>query len=860
MTRRGTILLLFTLSGVSALLYQIVWIRLLSHLLGGTSFAIAGVLAAFMAGLAAGSRFFGARSDRSDRPLRDYAVLEGGIALLGALTPLWIRLLTPGYVTAIQSAPDALDSLIRIAVAAVVVFPPTFLMGGTLPVLSRYFVHDPRRIGRGLGLLYALNTLGAVAGAFLAGFVLVEAVGLAGTIALAALGNALIAFGSLVVDRAVSRTARESARAVESPAGPPPGDARARPPAPELGASTLAVVFALSGFAALGFEVHWTRALHHFLGNSTYAYSAMLSTFLLGLSAGGWLGGQWADRARSPARALAWVLTGSGVAVLLTVPAIWGVLPRWSGDAFLTPSDVGWHEFVLRRFVVAFAVMIVPTTLLGATFPLVNRIGIASVSRLGRSVGFFYFANTVGAIAGSLAAGFVLLPLLGPKIALVATAYLSTALGVVVFARTPSAPRRDAAIAAGVLGVCLVAFPVWQGAGRTLLADTQTPGDRVLFDAEDPIASTRVYEKPGGERDVAVDGHRIGGTALPLLRKQKVLAHLPLVLVPEARSALAVGLGSGVTLGTLAMYDELEQITCAEIVPAVAEAAELFAEWNGNVLRDPRVVVEVTDGIQLLLTTTDRFDVISSDSKINPHYVGNAPLLSRDYYDLCRERLTERGVMVQWLPLHLPASEIQTIVRSFGDAFPHSAIFWHYPFNIVQAGSRAPIVIDMDRARRFAESDALRSEYEFLQLNQPAALASTWIAGGERLQEIAGDGPRNTWMRPRLEFTILREHLRKATALHEDDNLRWLLRARDQSPPVSGAYDADELRRFLVSSGRLLAGYAAGGGIGYLDTGRSHFVEGLRDNPDDWRLRRIVEVLDQGRADRAAGSLGTATP
>jgi spermidine synthase len=239
--------------------------------------------------------------------------------------------------------------------------------------------------------------------------------------------------------------------------------------------------------------------------------------------------------------------------------------------------------------------------------------------------------------------------------------------------------------------------------------------------------------------------------------------------------------------------------------------------------------------------------VISSDSKINPHYVGNAPLLSYDYYALCRDRLTEAGVMVQWIPLHLPASELQSIVRSFCDAFPHTALFWHYPFNIIQAGSLAPIVVDMDRARRFAASETLGAEYAFLQLNQPAALASTWIASDEGLRAAVGAGPVNTWMRPRLEFTIIRAHLAKATSLHEDDNLRWLLSARAGSPPVKGAYDAETLRRFVRSSEKLLAGYAAGGGIGYVHTGRSHFAEGLRQNPDDWRLRLILEVLDRGR-------------
>lgn len=855
MGRRILIILLFSASGIAALLYQFVWIRMLSHLLGGTSLAISSVLAVFMGGLALGSRFFGHRGDSVRRPLRLYAWLEVGIGVLGALVPVLILAIPPLYVWLARSLPAAIP-LVRILVAVVLLLPPTFLMGGTLPVLSRFVVRNADRLGRSLGILYAANTAGAVLGAFLAGFVLVEALGLLACTALAVAVNLVIALAVFVVDRGEG----DAPPVAASP--PTAASPRAAQPAPgsqpsELGGRALALAFGLSGFAALGYEIHWTRALQHFLGNSTYAFSAMLTTFLLGLSGGGWVGGWLADRVSERARWLGWVQVGVGLAVAATVPLIWNVLPRLAGEAFLTPTGVDWNTFLLRRFLIAFLVISPPTFLIGMTFPIVNRIGVREMSRLGHGVGTLYFANTVGAILGSLAAGFLVLPLLGPKGGILATACLSAAIGVGIhFARKrrPVAKtgrdhaRFERQLAAGLLAVLiLIAVPL-ERSGRGIYADTQESGDQVLFDAEDPIAATRVYEKPNGDRHIAVDGHRIGGSAIGMLRKEQVLAHLPLLLVPKAERVLAVGMGSGITLGSLSMYEEIRSLTCVEIVPSVRKGAEFFDRFNQNVFQDPRLTVEIEDGVQFLLTTRDRFDIISSDSKINPHYVGNAPLLALDYYELCRDRLTDDGVMVQWLPLHLPESIMRMVTRSFVDAFPHSAVFWHYPYNVIQVGSRSPITMDMDRARAFAANERLASELASLQLENPEATASLFVTSDEALRAALGEGAINTWMRPQLEFQVIRDHLTRSIPAHEDANLRWLLAARQRDAVrLRGDYDQDTLQRFVDSSGKLLQGYAAGGGTAQVLTGRLAFEEGLKRNPADWRLRHLLDALNRSR-------------
>ncbi len=846
----GLVVLLFFLSGASGLISELVWIKLLSQLLGGTTFAISAVLAAFMGGLALGSWRFGPRADRDPQPLRLYARLELAVAAASLAVPLLLVAVRPLYIVLARAVPEPGTSLVRILVAAALVLPPTFFMGGTLPVLGRFLVRRGDRLGRGLGLLYAVNTLGAVAGAFLTGFVLIPALGLLPCVALAVAGNLVAGGAALLLAR---RWHAADAPGAAAAAGAPDGTPAAAAP-PELDGRLLAALFAVTGFAALGCELYWTRALHHFLGNTTYAFSAMLTTYLFGLAAGGWLGGRLADRVASPARLLGWTVLAAAAAFLASVPLIWNWLPTLEGSAWLSAPQQGWHSYLLKRFLASAAVMVVPTLLSGMTFPLVNRIGIASLSRLGLGVGRLYAANTAGAIAGSLAAGFLVLPLLGARRALLATALLSGASGVTVLV---AARRRRGGAAVWPAVVALAALvllaPALDRRARVLLSDSQAAGDAVLFSREDPTAETRVYRKPNGELHMSVDGRHIGGTEPGIVRKEKILAHLPVALTPRARSVLAVGLGSGITLGALGLYAEVERLTCVEIVPSVVEGARLFAAANRDVLDDPRLRLVVGDGVQYLLTTRERFDVISSDSKLNPEFVGNSAILAREYYELCRDRLTERGVMIQWTVTHLPATETRIVTRTFIEAFPYAELFWIDPSNVILVGSRAPIALDADRWAERLRAPAVRADLESQLLDDLAVTASYRVAGRPELAAALGAGPVNSWLRPVIEFQTVREFQLKPLAYHEGDNLRWLRGLWSDRPlPVTGAADAARLARFRVSTGRYLEAHSLGTGLERLGPGRAALAAGLAANPDDTRLARLLELLpDEAAAARA---------
>jgi spermidine synthase len=855
------VLLLFTLSGVSSLVYQIVWIRALSHLLGGTSYAISTVLAAFMGGLALGSRFYGDRADRCERPLALYAKLEFGIAALGGLVFLVVRALPPAYAAVAGDLPTPVLGFVRVLIAMALLLPPTFLMGGTLPVLSRFVVTRRDRLGRGLGLLYAVNTFGAVLGSFLAGFVLIGSLGLAGSTVLAVVLNLAIGAAVWIIDRGVSPLAADAdyAEAMLADVGPATEEKKekkAKKPRsihkeePELDWLPLALIFALSGFASLGYELYWTRALQHFLGNSTFAFSAMLTTFLLGLAGGGWLGGRAADRVASPARLLAWVQLGVGATGLATVLLLWGWLPGAKSIIWLNDRQLVWSAYLMRRFAVAFAVMALPTFLIGMTFPLVNRIGIRSLSKLGQGVGSLYFVNTLGAIAGSLAAGFLLLPLLGAKTALVVTALLSALLGLVLHMSRRHRGALEPWLVTALFIVMVVLSPRIIRGGAEFLADTQTAEDQLLFQQEDHAAETRVYRKGTGDLHMSVDGHHIGGTEVAILRKEKILAHLPMILRPDAKHTLSVGLGSGITLGTLALYDELETLSVVEIVPGVVKGARFFGKANARVMNDPRLDLHTGDGVQYLLTTKRRYDIISSDSKLNPEYAGNAPLLSTDYYRLCRDRLAEDGVMVQWLACHLPHEDIAVIARSFAQVFEHVGVYWYDPYNLIFAGSSSPLLFDADAARDFASREKILADLEPLQLDELHVASTLWVCDRNGLLANLGEGIVNSWRRPTIEFSMGRNFRAKGVPYHEDDNLRWLHRLRDPSTQrFTGELDAARQASFEESADKLLEGFAKGGGIERLETGLAVFEAGLAANPDDERLSNVLFLL-RGSHDR----------
>ena len=738
-----------------------------------------------MAGLAIGSYAFGRLADRAARSLRIYGLLQLGIGLVAFAVPLLVGLAERFY----PSMPDTVTgnfwllSLIRFGWCVLILIVPTALMGGTLPVLTKWSVRTGLSIGRGAGILYAINTFGAVLGAAAGGFYLLPRLGLSTSTAIAAGVNLVI--GAVILAtarRAPSGAPTESkgrARPRPAPAPETPRAAVSTAGRPEFPSTLILLLFGVAGFCSLAYEVLWTRVLIVFMPSTTFAFTTMLTTFLLGIAVGSAVITRFVDRLRSPAFALGLVEAGIAAGAVASL-STFGRFPDLA--ASLTSGPAPWSRVITGQFLLAFVIMIVPTLLMGAAFPLVARIRAAGLSAPGRTVGSVYASNTVGSILGSFAAGFVLIPALGiqPSIALVAVGNLAVAL--VAFARSsaPVRTRLTAAATAIVVAVILVLIaPFGVPIALSPVVEGFMDGDsEILFYDEGITATVTVIEDP--RRNIQgffIDRWPVVGTSHDGMRTVKLLAHLPIAAAADARDVAIVGYGMGMTAWTIALHPGVERIDVVELSEGVVEASRFFESVNHNVLEDPRVRLVVGDGRNHLAMTEDRYDVISCDP-IHPT-LGSGALYTRDFFQLMRDRLKPGGAAVQYLPFHkLSRTDFAMLIRTFRSVFPHGTV-WNGSGHGVLLGTLEPTVFDVDRLERMnAESPALRDELERWGFVDPADLLSCYLLDERSAAALAGTGPINTDATPFIEFSEPRSHGRNTVI----ENLRAVL-AHEPPPP-----------------------------------------------------------------------------
>ena len=525
---------LFFASGASGLIYQVVWMRALALTLSVTVYAVTTVLCAFMAGLALGAFLAGRIADRLERPLFAFGLVEIGVALTGLVTPRVLLELGPAYGFLAASLGEASPLLIlaRFAFAAAVLAIPTTLMGMTLPLLSRAAIERDGEVGRGAGGLYGVNTLGAVAGAIAAGFVLIPAFGLTATSSLAAALNLAVGLVAVTLGR---RAPPRSAAAV--------APAAAREPLPR--AAALAVfAFGVSGFTALGYEVLWTRALEQFVHNSTYAYTAMLAMFLLGIGGGSVVAAAFADRVRRPLAVYGVLQLGIGVSVIAALLVYMRLLDWIPAAAAAIGGLTSWSRVLLLIFGVAALILLGTTLLFGAAFPFVARAVVTGPDTVGRRIALAYTVNTLGSIAGALLVGFALLPLLGLRGTFLTLVGLNLLAGVVLFAG--EAPRRAtrlaAALAGGAFAVALFAIP----ARLFENVFTERYGPLLLY-REQITDTVMVTQDAKGERFIRYgDGRGTAGTATVI--EDRSYTHTAFLLHPAPREILSICFGVGNSL------------------------------------------------------------------------------------------------------------------------------------------------------------------------------------------------------------------------------------------------------------------------------------------------------------------------
>ena len=804
---RPLVSLFFLASGFSALIYQVAWVRILTVTFGTTVYAISTVLTVFMAGLALGSFLFGERIDRWGRPLLVYGVLELALAVYVALLAggmPWIEGLTASLLRGRELSHTS-TSLIKFLIAGLVLLPPTTLMGGTLPVLAKFVTRSSETVGRWLGRLYGLNTLGAVLGSLAAAYLLILRLGVSGTILFAATITALVGIIScwLALRGTVDRLAESAAGEATTMTATGATDSAAVSRGPGAGVGLLFTVAFGSGFVTLAAEVLWTRLFVNLLTSNVLVFATILGAFLTGIALGSFLVSVWIDRVRSLAAVVS-------ISVLVSAILLGASALSQGGLGTLLQQIRGLPNVALASKVnlslgFMFLVVALPATVFGTVLPALFRWCSRSLTTLGSDIGRLYAWNTVGAIAGSFASGFVMLPLLGLNASLLLLGLLYALLAAALAPRTP---LRLAAGAVATAGLILIATPsfrkpiYWYNGGFTQI--TRLSPEQTLFLAEG-IEGTVGVLGAGDLKALTVNGVAVAESSLHDLWDLLLKAHLPMLLHENPRRVALVGLGAGISLGAVEAYREPELIDTVEIAREVLPAHRLFAELNRRSWEDPRLRLSINDGRHFLLTTVTRYDVISVDPT-DPPVVYQ---YTQDFMQLCHDRLAEGGIMVQWVPLfHLSSLHLKIIVQAFLNVFAESSL-WYDGTSILLLGRRGlPLEIDISRLRSRLRQPHVESSLATIGSPDEWRLLSTFVAGREGLERmVEGEVPENSDDRPYLEYAILRSppvtqsDLAANLAMFEPhwQSVTPLLRSEDRTPESLSRLAREEfiMRRLL---------------------------------------------------------------
>ncbi len=767
---------------------QVLWVRRLNLLFGSTAFVFSAVLAVFLLGLAFGART-GARWCANGQPLRRR--LAASVAVLGVLCAVSLPLFTLGRALWGALAPESwgpgLAATAKLVVVLAVLFPPTFLIGVTLPLFTELHARISRRIGASVSLVYGLDTLGGAGGALLAGLVLVPYVGLRAS-------TWLLGAGAVVLAARLARLEEPEVQTVAATAAPSRspkkrGHAKAAPQREKVPLSPAARrltlgAFALSGCAAMWLETGWNRFFYLLNGTSVSSLAFVLAGFLGGIGLGSLLTRRRADSVHN---------LPVVIAHLQIVIAVAGILVFRARETFeraylsFFQSTAGEGAFFFQVFLLIFGLVLLATLAMGANFPLVTRLLAQQESDgAGAALGRAYFVNTLGAVAGAFTGEYLLLPWLGFAGLIVAAvvAYLVTA--AVFIAQAPAGRRRLATagvLAAVALGLSPLVLP-FEPPKSAVYYHGVRDGTWELYQQANSEMTT-IYRRQGYYGQVSVlsvpeanalflkHNGKTDATNLPGDNyAQMLMGHLPMMLHPDPRRVLNIGLGGGLTLTAVLRHPEPQEVVQVEIDPLVAEAARLhFRDANHAALEDPRVRLVIDDGRNYVDRTQRRFDVIVSEPP-NIWVAGVSGLFTREFYAAARQHLAPGGLLSQWFPIHeMSAADFRTALRTLSLEFPHSAVWSNGYDAIVVAAVEA---LPYDRARVAARARAPGVEEDFAAIGFTLAQLPDMVARprfrGATMVRAGSGGELNTDDRPVLEFRTARNLYRFAK--HPEQ--RWL--------------------------------------------------------------------------------------
>jgi spermidine synthase len=762
----------FFLSGASGLMLEVVWVRQLTQVFGGATLAISTVLATFMGGLALGSFLGGRLADRLKRdPLRAYAVCEIGIAVLALLIPWTLGALHAANAWMWSTLPPVPLAIARFLLCALLLLPPTTLMGATLPLLARRVIRSPEDfglLGRRVGALYAANTAGAVVGVAGAGFWLMPIVGVRATNLVAVAIDLVLGAVLLVIKVEESKVEGRSVSDPDPDPVPTPELFDLRPSTVD---SRLALIaFSISGFVAMILEVLWSRALALVIGSSIYSFTLVLTVFLVGLSLGAAWIGRPAARSRDPLGVLGLVFVGIGAAIVLVHLVVDDLPTLFLSLLEGTKVDVGW---IISVQAIVAGVAVAPTAAcLGAVLPLAVKAYAGSPDAVGRDVGRAYAANTAGAIVGSIAGGFLVLPLVGLEWGVRLSAIADLALGLFLIWRVRIRRRVAATAFAAVAVVAVLLAPRWDRSiltsgvfritvARRFVAAGEVYRPELLYYA-DGVTTTVTVERHGGRLAMKNNG-KVEASSQADMPTQILVGLVPVVLHGgDGIEVAVVGYGSGVTVGAIAESPTVARVDVVEIEPRVYEAADAwFAPFNHAPHQNPRVHRYVGDGRNFLQARPASYDVIVSEPS-NPWIAGVASLFTREFYTFAKTRLAPGGVFCQWAQLYeLGPRNVKRIYRTFADAFPHVYAFSAADLSAdtILIGSMAPLPLDVPRLRKLFEHGQLVAELRRGGVETPEDLVAMLILAPSEVSAFTAGADVNTDDNVLLEFSAPRDLL-----------------------------------------------------------------------------------------------------
>ena len=755
-------LALFFFSGATSLVYEVLWTRRLSLTFGHTVLAVSTVLTVFMSGLALGSFLAGRWTDKERKRLEAsgtesgparflalYGKLEIGIGLWAVLTLFLLNGVEMIYLSAARGgAGNTVLYAIVFLGSFLVLLPPTSAMGATLPIFTQLLVATKQDVGTWLSRIYGWNTLGACVGAGLGGFVLLPTLGLKLSVAVAALANLLIGIYAIryskgleslpLIEEAEESSTSSTSEGVE-------------------GGWVLPVAFGFSGFAAMLYQLGWTRGLVQSIGSSTYSFAIILTAFLGSLGLGSLIYKRVMRRHSPRVMHLAYLQFGIALFGLMATVFI-GKLPQLMVLA-IPALNFEFGKILLFDFAICVLLMLPPTLAMGLTFPLVTHLYTDKLSSLGRRLGEAYAANTFGAIVGSFLGGFVLVPQLGAEKTILGAVVLNLTLGIVL-ALVGKGSRVFAGVLALVGALALILSPSWDPTRLSAGAGIYANSENFLFVPalyKDGLSATVTVGYNGAHSPyLKVNGKTDASVGLQDMAHQVLLGLLPVSLHKNPQTVALIGLGSGVTIAALVATDSVKDVQCSELEPAIVEVQKYFAPYTEHVLDNPKLTMSVTDGRTFILGSPQKFDLIISQPS-NPWIAGIGNLYTEDFYRACVDRLHAEGLMCQWFQLYsISEYDLKLVLSTFYAVFPEGLIFQTGPGDLMLVGAQNPITFDPERLEQLWRDEDLSFWSQMIGLLEPHYLLGTFVATRDQVMaeiESSGKlGALNTDDRPLLEF------------------------------------------------------------------------------------------------------------